>query len=525
MNGFYDPFAQTRTSRGAVACEEAFFSPLSADAQNKAADSIRFVPLPPTCPRGHHETNDGTPGPKNARVKPSLPLLQLAICTSLSQAKTADGPLLTVHNVNSKSLLGFAREFGPLVARSPYAYQIKQGSSDSFKESAKCENRIEQLDPAAPFEEPILFWTSASLAANAAITMQEFAQEILPLAALPVKLPSLVKWRIENPENETSFLLFVIALPACQEYARWIGVPRLIRKEQNVQSIGYSFLLGNKNEDNDTLYLVHAVFDQEISAREYELLSKACELNAATSVSLKESLGVENAVQTHEKQPVPSGSTPSSLIHPEHSTYNLASLDLLGREEKANDSDLEHLAAMVKALISAHMRDTVVNPFSTDEETGYLSFHSTLSWLWFDFSKGLNIAKIRYCSHCGRPFPLVKHRGPDKLFCSTECKNAARNQRTSNRRDAIRREFREQKASVASLAAKHFPKEGIREGERRVRMYLSSWPTLKNDIDEDIAASGWQSPLLRRCEEEGLDTANLLTAKRKAELERFGKSR
>lgn len=160
--------------------------------------------------------------------------------------------------------------------------------------------------------------------------------------------------------------------------------------------------------------------------------------------------------------------------------------------------------------------------FAADERTGHLSFASRLSWLWYDFSRRLDVARIGYCARCRRPFSLVGHRGVDRRFCSQACKTAAKNERSHRRRDALRRDFLAG-APVEEVASRYFEGDDPADARAKALRELETWPALKHAVDEAVGRDGWRAPLLARCRAEGLDVERILTSRRREELRRLAR--
>ena len=129
----------------------------------------------------------------------------------------------------------------------------------------------------------------------------------------------------------------------------------------------------------------------------------------------------------------------------------------------------------------------------------------------------LDVARIGYCARCRKPFSLVGHRGIDRRFCSEACKTAAKNERTRNRRNALREAFLAGEG-VAALAHRYYPDETAAAGGAKVRRELETWPKLKHEVDDAIEAEGWHAGLLARCRAEGLTVERLLSTRRREEL-------
>lgn len=507
-----DAFLQTRNARGMLPVTAVRTVSEGAACEPLEMDAFRFEPVPPVqassmnALSAHDAMVKNTKGSKKAKPSPvpaapcnatllsskhstkDMPLLQLAACIKRVTQTLPDGTQATVNGVAISDVAAMAEKLGPLLAREPFAYNAADDKAPLAADEALEESRD--------------LWASAVIAANLAVTIQEFVSEHIPFVALENKLPSLVKRTVTNPETGNTFSLFFVTLGLNWEYAQWLGTPAFIRREAIDGLYNYSFLL-QEDYDGAPVELMCASFAHEITASDYALLSAACELPEAIDRDVHQRLDFD------------------ADAHKEKTALELDADNLLGQNAAIDKEDLPVLRSMVRALVAAHMGDARVDLFSANEETGYLAFDSVLSWLWYDFSRGLEVARIRYCAYCGKAFALVGHRGPDKLFCSIACKNDARNDRTGQRRNKVRALFREEGATVADLAERYFADEGKQEGQRRVRVYLSSWPTLKHDLDDDIATNGWSCPLLKRCRAEGLDMDKLLSAKRKTELKKL----
>ncbi len=198
--------------------------------------------------------------------------------------------------------------------------------------------------------------------------------------------------------------------------------------------------------------------------------------------------------------------------------YRLDTEELLGHAEPIGEDDLPQLASLVRALVAAHLGDAYVDVFSAGDATGYLSFRSYLSWLWYDFSCNLGAVRVKYCVRCGRAFSVTGRRGPEKNYCSNDCRDAAHNERVGTKRDELRRAFLKDGATVAELARTYYPEEQAATGKKRVVALLESWPALKHAVDKEIDEHGWHAPLFARCHAEGLNIVKLLTSKRRRQL-------
>lgn len=484
-----DPFAQTRTSTGIVPCKNVAAVHMETETGEKALVALSFIPEDPT----HISPLTHKPG------RASMDLVDLG--ASATVRTTPNGP---VTQVSADSLLSFAKKHGPLFARTPFAWN-EEGDNPAAGEL---------------FEEDAGAWVSAASMANLAIVAQQLSQGRLPLVTAGDVIGNLVRWHVTTPEvpEDPGFDLLIVARPVTPEYADWLGAPLFIRREELSDRIDYSFLLRG-DEQNGTaesgtwLEVVVASFVHEITAADYRLLSQALGFSESLDKEVRTRLSLNL-----EKDEQPRKPNASLIVGASH----LADTNLLGKPQSIEEEGgSELLASLVRALVAAHLRDAYVDVFSASDETGFLSFRSYLSWLWYDFSSGIDKARIKYCVRCGRAFSVVGHRGPDRVFCSDECRNASHNERSNRRRDKLRHEFLEQNKTVQELARRYFPEEKKATGEKRVRQSLQSWPSLKHAVDDDIERNGWSSPLLQRCRNEKLSLSHLLTTKRRNHLERI----
>lgn len=557
-----DAFAQTRRPDGAVPIASA--RPLSAEGESCDARqmcSLEFNALPPTkvdrFAAGGAQTDA-------VRGRAAMTLVDLSASATVRAAAPSDKnqPNSDTTNlqlqVEAAGLVGFAAAHGPLIAREPYAYG----------------GEVDEVDPARPFEEPVGLWSSAAVMANLAVVMQECANGSLPPTAVPTVLGNMVRWRVDNPQTGSGFDLFTIARPLDADYGAWLGVPRFIRREESKGRINYAFILGDPEQDGNVEVSL-ASFDHEITASDYRLLSQALNLSAAVDREARERLLLDEdtepagaargangrggaagvgAASTADVAAVAAGATEaaagaggtiavgagttgaaanadaaanttSTAVNTNAATnaedagdYRLDAEELLGHAEPIGEDDLPQLASLVRALVAAHLGDAYVDVFSAGDATGYLSFRSYLSWLWYDFSCNLGAVRVKYCVRCGRAFSVTGRRGPEKNYCSNDCRDAAHNERVGTKRDELRRAFLKDGATVAELASTYYPEEQAATGKKRVVALLESWPALKHAVDKEIDEHGWHAPLFARCHAEGLNIVKLLTSKRRRQL-------
>ena len=362
-------------------------------------------------------------------------------------------------------------------------------------------------------------WGSAAGMANFAVLAQECVNGSLP-PTVAASMLGLVVWRVGDDAG-SGFDLLMTGRTVSADYFEWLGAPRFIRREEAGGRIDYSFILGEVDEEAGTaeLQVALASFEHEITASDYRMLSGALRLTGAIDREAREKLQLDAAPdQPKAPKGAPSahGSTGAKADR-EQSAYRLSDDQMHGFDDALNEDDLPRLASMVRALVAAHLTDAYVDVFSAGGATGYLSFRSYLSWLWYDFSCNLGAVRVKYCVRCGRAYSVAGRRGPEKNYCSNDCRDAAHNERVGAKRDELRRAFL-QGATVAELAARHYPDEDPATGAKRVRSLVESWPALKHEVDADIEAHGWHAPLFVRCHAEGLNVLKLLSSKRRRQL-------
>ncbi len=419
-----------------------------------------------------------------------------------SAGQPDDAPA-TQLQIKGAELARFARAHGPLFAREPYAWPV-----DS-----------DEITAGEPFDEDVFLWGSAAGMANFAVLAQECVNGSLP-PAVAANMLGLVVWRV-NDDAGSGFDLLMTGRTVSADYFEWLGAPRFIRREEAGGRIDYSFILGEVDEEAGTaeLQVALASFEHEITASDYRMLSGALRLTGAIDREARERLQLDVAPDEPKAQKGASSAHDSARAKAdrEQSAYRLSDDQMHGFDDALNEDDLPRLASMVRALVAAHLTDAYVDVFSAGGATGYLSFRSYLSWLWYDFSCNLGAVRVKYCVRCGRAYSVAGRRGPEKNYCSNDCRDAAHNERVGAKRDELRRAFL-QGATVEELAARHYPDEDPATGAKRVRSLVESWPALKHEVDADIEAHGWHAPLFVRCHAEGLNVLKLLSSKRRRQL-------
>lgn len=420
------------------------------------ASSLAFDPVPPT-----------ELAAMRAEPEPRMPagegLITLSLChrapdeEELRELAETGTTSFTGKIISKKAILEFAQRRGPLFGRA--------------------------------LAEDFAGWGGAVSLASLAVTIQQVINGTLGMGALELQgAPS--KRRILNTETDGAFVIYDVLRPCPPEYLRWLGGSAFVRKETGEGRYDYALMIADESDGFVEFFV--ASFAHEMTMADYWALTASVELDDNVRRQLRERLNLGEDT--------------------ERSDYQLAgSMALVGEDEDLGEDDYPALGFLVRALISAHLRDAYVDPFQSDEATGYLSFRSYLSWLWFDFSKCLGAVKVGYCEECGKPFSLVGHRGIARRFCSQDCKTKSKNSRMRRRRDEVREGFIAGE-SMDELVQRLGGDYSRADAEAQVRDWLTTWPRLRHEIDADVAASGTASQLLSRCLEFKLG-AKILTPK------------
>ncbi len=413
---------------------------------------------------------DRIPEPKHDERHSNL--IGLASCLADS---TSDDRLFDPHEGN---ILSFARNSGPLF-----------GQSDT---------------------EAIRDWANAAQPALFAIRAQQSLNTEKGFGPIAVLMKGdkriLKKERIEREDNGRhlfdEYQLVFFATGNYRPVFKGLPIARIIRTETGFY---YAFA---SSADTDTgltkisIRIFH--FTDELTSGDFNVLQKCQVLDKELVESAQNNLRL---------------STKDGGILDPDTDIQPTVIDKL---EAAADRDA--LTAMVQMLVITHLMTARVDVFQGNQETGFLSFESYLSWLWFDFANKLSTVKIGYCDECGRAFSLAGHRGPARRFCSEECKNANRNARSRKSVNDYRNDFLNNGKSVQEIARDLYEssedgKKSLSEFAKQVREKLESWPKLKQEIENEIREKGMEnSRLFIRCKEEGLDLIKLLNKQRKEEL-------
>lgn len=337
-------------------------------------------------------------------------------------------------------------------------------------------------------------WAYTAVSALVAVRIQEFLNGNCNIAKVRA-IRQIDKVVISSEADGSSFIMYSIYLGISGGYAACFKSLPIIRRIESSDGYFYAFVSATGDAAGAAIEFRVFSFDHELTLEDFETLKLLLALSDDDS----------RAALQHLK-----------LAPSEQSYYDIApDASIVPQSSLLNDTDKGALTALVQALVIAHLSGAHVDVFQGSESTGFLSFDSYLSWLWFDFSRKLSTVRIGYCEQCGRAFSLAGHRGMERKYCSEKCKTDAKNEKTRQETIELRCRFAEGQ-SVNEIAG---------ATERRpdyIRKQLSKWTQLKHELEDDLAENGFNgSGLLKRCGSEGLNLDQLLSSKRKAELKKI----
>lgn len=337
-------------------------------------------------------------------------------------------------------------------------------------------------------------WAYTAVSALVAVRIQEFLNGNCNIAKVRA-IRQIDKVVISSEADGSSFIMYSIYLGISGGYAACFKSLPIIRRIESSDGYFYAFVSATGDAAGAAIEFRVFSFDHELTLEDFETLKLLLALSDDDS----------RAALQHLK-----------LAPSEQSYYDIApDASIVPQSSLLNDTDKGALTALVQALVIAHLSGAHVDVFQGSESTGFLSFDSYLSWLWFDFSRKLSTVRIGYCEQCGRAFSLAGHRGMERKYCSEKCKTDAKNEKTRQETIELRRRFAEGQ-SVNEIA------EATERRPDYIRKQLSKWAQLKHELEDDLAENGFNgSGLLKRCGSEGLNLDQLLSSKRKAELKKI----
>lgn len=341
-------------------------------------------------------------------------------------------------------------------------------------------------------------WAYAAVSALVAVRIQEFLNGNCSIAKVSA-IRQIDKVVITSEADGSSFSMYSIYLGISGGYAACFKSLPIIRRIESNDGFFYAFVSATGDAAGSVIEFRVFSFDHELTLEDFETLKLLLALSDDES----------RAALQHLK-----------LVPSEQSYYDIApDASIVPQNRPLDDTDKGALTALVQALVIAHLSGAHVDVFQGSESTGFLSFDSYLSWLWFDFSRKLNTVRIGYCEQCGRAFSLAGHRGMERKYCSEKCKTDAKNEKTRQETLEIRRRFSLDQ-SINEIA------ETTDRRPDYIRKQLSKWTQLKHELEDDLAENGFNgSDLLKRCGSEGLNLDQLLNSKRKSELKRIASGR
>lgn len=337
-------------------------------------------------------------------------------------------------------------------------------------------------------------WAYTAVSALVAVRIQEFLNGNCNIAKVRA-IRQIDKVVISSEADGSSFIMYSIYLGISGGYAACFKSLPIIRRIESSDGYFYAFVSATGDAAGAAIEFRVFSFDHELTLEDFETLKLLLALSDDDS----------RAALQHLK-----------LAPSEQSYYDIApDASIVPQSSLLNDTDKGALTALIQALVIAHLSGAHVDVFQGSESTGFLSFDSYLSWLWFDFSRKLSTVRIGYCEQCGRAFSLAGHRGMERKYCSEKCKTDAKNEKTRQETIELRRRFAEGQ-SVNEIA------EATERRPDYIRKQLSKWTQLKHELEDDLAENGFNgSGLLKRCGSEGLNLDQLLSSKRKAELKKI----
>ena len=342
--------------------------------------------------------------------------------------------------------------------------------------------------------ESVRSWSHAAYAALLACRVQECLNKRKPVGALRA-FGAIGKRVVERSSGGMAFSMLDVAVRTPGEYEGAFGRLPVVRRTVLEGAYEYSFALRTVGDDGEAyVEFIVVNLDHELTAGECSYLFGLLDVDAHTKAELREKTVVDDD-------------------SPAWDDYVM-----LSDGKGLTDLDAPSLEALIQVMIVAHLGSVQVDVFQGNQETGYLSFDSYISWLWYKFSRSLSAVTLGYCATCGKAFSLVGHRGIDRRYCCEACKTKAKNYRTAHRRDQIRRLFVDEQLSVGEIARRTGGSGAAAEGE--VRRCLSTWVVLKHMLSDDLKDREFaSSSLFRRCVDEGLDMDCLLNARLRHRLE------
>ena len=222
-------------------------------------------------------------------------------------------------------------------------------------------------------------WAYAAVSALVAVRIQEFLNGNCNIAKVRA-IRQIDKVVISSEADGSSFVMYSIYLGISGGYTACFKSLPIIRRIESNDGYFYAFVSATGIAAAAAIEFRVFSFDHELTLEDFETLKLLLELSDDDSRAALQHLKLAPSEQSYYD------------IAPDASIVPLSSL--------LNDTDKGALTALVQALVIAHLSGAHVDVFQGSESTGFLSFDSYLSWLWFDFSRKLSTVRIGYCEQC-----------------------------------------------------------------------------------------------------------------------------
>lgn len=375
--------------------------------------------------------------------------------------------------------------------------------------------------------ESLRAWKYAADAAMTATRIQECVNGSKDIRALRA-MGRVSKQRLADVVTGAAFEIFTLHINPYGVYREAIARLPFIHRVECEEGIAYVFVswVSGEHGADELVEFDALLFPGEITEGDVQTVSMLLGFDAELERLSWERLVVANREDSDGTRAPTSAQGADEVFGAGGSVIERGSIEQIAFHPfEAEDAPLDAadapvLAALVQAMIAAHLGGAIIDVFQGDAVTGYLAFDSLVSWLWYDFSRALSKISVGYCERCGKPFSLTGHRGVGRRYCSRACKTEAKNARMRQQRNDSRNLFLAG-ASLETIAREVYAGTRERDAVQRIRGDLSKWVELKRRLDESIAQEGFSaSQLFRRCVSAGLDMHKLLNAQRWDELQR-----
>lgn len=308
--------------------------------------------------------------------------------------------------------------------------------------------------------EDVRDWQDAANVAFSAAQIQEVANGNKPSSILNADARGTIvaKTTVTERVAGKQFAIYAVSIPLfSSEHGAYRTLLPSMPWHQRFAGDGVDYALATIDEENGISHLTITLlsFPKEISSADLSfILQTFCGLNQQQG----------EAVARKERN------EPNRLSRPDA---------LLPKEASIGNDDVGKLRRLVQTLASIHLENVHLDVFRSNTDDDFLLFDSRLSYFWYAFAKNLGDVKIGYCERCGNPFSLAGHRGIGRRYCSQECKTQAKNQRTKDTRDTVRRLYFEGN-DLKQIAEICYESLSYNLREKRIRSDLSTWVELKH---------------------------------------------